>query len=109
MDYYKAALIVANTIKVGGAGELTEDQFTLMAGAVGVVIDKAVSDEREACKQVCETHANGWKNNPGTNPNAGFIAATNCAYDIGARSNARVNPVAEGDPVSEANEGSTRC
>lgn len=44
--------------------------------------------EREACAKICEAHAYGWEKNPGNNPIAGFIAASNCAGDIRLRSNA---------------------
>lgn len=43
--------------------------------------------EREECAKVCEAHANGWEKNPGNNPMAGFIATSNCAFDIRGRSN----------------------
>ena len=43
--------------------------------------------EREACAQVADVHARGWEMNPGANPNAGFIASSNCAAAIRARSN----------------------
>ena len=29
--------------------------------------------------EVCDNHAFGWEKNPGNNPLAGFIAASNCA------------------------------
>ncbi len=51
----------------------------------------AILVEREACAKVCEAHADGWGKNPGNNPIAGFIAASNCAGDIRLRSNAEVS------------------
>ena len=36
----------------------------------------------DSAAEVCETHAHGWEKNPGNNPHAGFIAASNCANDI---------------------------
>ena len=36
----------------------------------------------EDCAAVCDVHANGWEANPGNNPEAGFIASSNCAYNI---------------------------
>ena len=41
--------------------------------------------EREACAQVCDTHARGWKMNPGQIPEAGFVASSNCADSCRAR------------------------
>jgi len=41
--------------------------------------------EREKCANVCDIHAEGWKENPGRNPAAGFISASNCATAIRAR------------------------
>ena len=51
----------------------------------------AILAEREACAKICEAHADGWRKNPGNNPIAGFIAASNCAGDIRLRSNAESN------------------
>ena len=45
----------------------------------------AIAAEREACAKVCDAHANGWEENPGNNPMAGFIATSNCAFDIRER------------------------
>lgn len=42
--------------------------------------------EREACAKVADVHALGWQKNPGANPEAGFIASSNCAAAIRARS-----------------------
>jgi hypothetical protein len=52
-------------------------------------LDAAVAAERERCAKLCDTHARGWEMNPGNNPAAGFIAASNCAHDIRARPNAQ--------------------
>ena len=52
----------------------------------------AILAEREACAKVCEAHAYGWEKNPGNNPIAGFISASNCAGDIRLRSNAAPQP-----------------
>lgn len=41
--------------------------------------------ERDACAQACDAMANGWEQNPGSNPLAGYIAASNCAEAIRAR------------------------
>ena len=54
------------------------------------VVEQIILAEREACAKLCEVHARGWKMNPGNNPAAGFIASSNCAGDIRARSNAEV-------------------
>lgn len=41
--------------------------------------------EREACAKVADVHALGWQKNPGANPEAGFIASSNCAAAIRKR------------------------
>ena len=41
--------------------------------------------EREACAQIADIHALGWQKSPGANPEAGFIASSNCATAIRAR------------------------
>lgn len=56
------------------------------------VVEQIAMAEREACAKVCEAHARGWEMNPGNNPAAGFIASSNCASDIRARSNAKSEP-----------------
>lgn len=44
--------------------------------------DRRAMAERERAARVCDIHARGWEANPGQNPQAGFIAANNCAYAI---------------------------
>lgn len=41
--------------------------------------------EREACANICDVHALGWQLNPGRNPEAGYIASSNCAHHIRKR------------------------
>ena len=41
--------------------------------------------EREACAQIADIQALGWQKSPGANPEAGFIASSNCATAIRAR------------------------
>lgn len=41
--------------------------------------------EREQCAQVCDVMAEGWQENPGQNPMAGYVASANCAAAIRAR------------------------
>ena len=41
--------------------------------------------EREACAQIVDIQALGWQKSPGANPEAGFIASSNCATAIRAR------------------------
>ena len=41
--------------------------------------------ERDACAQIADIHALGWQKSPGANPEAGFIASSNCATAIRAR------------------------
>ena len=48
-------------------------------------MDAAIAREREACAKVCDIHARGWEMHPGQNPQAGFIATSNCAAAIRAR------------------------
>ena len=45
--------IIVDTMKAAGC-PLTDDQATVMAGALGVVVGKAVLEEREACAKLCE-------------------------------------------------------
>lgn len=45
----------------------------------------AAAKEREACAQIADIHALGWQKSPGANPEAGFIASSNCATAIRAR------------------------
>ena len=41
--------------------------------------------EREACAQIADIQALGWQKSPGANPEACFIASSNCATAIRAR------------------------
>ena len=52
---------------------------------VRALIRLATAKEREACAQIADIHALGWQKNPGANPEAGFIASSNCATAIRAR------------------------
>ena len=61
------------------------EQLKARLARSGVELRKAVRDEREACANICEVHALGWKLNPGRNPEAGYVASSNCAYHIRAR------------------------
>ena len=46
---------------------------------------KAATDAAlERAAEVCDVHAEGWEKNPGANPLAGYIAASNCAGAIRA-------------------------
>ena len=45
----------------------------------------AAAKEREACAQIADIQALGWQKSPGANPEAGFIASSNCATAIRAR------------------------
>ncbi len=67
------------------------------------VVEQIAMAEREACAKVCEAHARGWEMNPGNNPAAGFIASSNCASDIRARSNVELSgPTAALSPEGPA-------
>ena len=68
-------------------------------------MQEAVAAEREACAKVCEEHARGWEKNPGNNPMAGFIATSNCAGDIRARSNAGGNATERSEGRVDHNVG----
>ena len=48
--------------------------------------DLVAAAEREKCAKVCDINARGWEKNPGNNPAAGFVASSNCAAAIRARS-----------------------
>ena len=76
---------------------LHAENETLRAGYAAARLEieslkAAILAEREACAKVCEAHAYGWEKNPGNNPIAGFISASNCAGDIRLRSNAAPQP-----------------
>lgn len=53
MDYSKAIDSVADTLNRAG-NPMTEAQKMLMAGAMAVWLDKAVTEERESCAVECE-------------------------------------------------------
>ena len=69
------------------------------------VVEQIAMAEREACAKVCEAHARGWEMNPGNNPAAGFIASSNCASDIRARSNAGGNATERSEGRVDHNVG----
>lgn len=47
-------------------------------------IKAATNAALERAAEVCDVHAEGWEKNPGANPLAGYIAASNCALAIRA-------------------------
>ena len=57
--------------------------FTTTEGDVHLLLKAYGQQCREAAleqaAEVCDNHAFGWEKNPGNNPLAGFIAASNCA------------------------------
>ena len=66
---------------------LTIDKMTArIPPGVRKIVDYVIAIEREACANVCDEMAHGWENNPGTNPLAGYVASSNCAVEIRARS-----------------------
>ena len=56
-----------------------------MATASAQGFRDGAAKEREACAQIADIHALGWQKSPGANPEAGFIASSNCATAIRAR------------------------
>lgn len=71
--WQKASAALAGTTTHAQAGEL--ERFAALVAA----------KEREACAQIADIHALGWQKSPGANPEAGFIASSNCATAIRAR------------------------
>jgi hypothetical protein len=69
------------------AQEATEEANRRANASWTLMCEKMVAAEREACAKVCDVHTEGWQINPGQNPLAGFIAASNCATAIRARGN----------------------
>jgi len=66
-----------------GAGTKPTAYYT--ASQMQAAYAAGVAAEREACANLCDAHATGWENNPGRNPMAGYVATSNCAFDIRAR------------------------
>ena len=58
---------------------ITTDAVQAYADALAAA---RVAQERERCARVCSAIARGWKENPGDNPMAGHIAASNCEHEI---------------------------
>lgn len=63
-----------------GKYKSTEDGYTADQ------MRQAIKDAYEDAATMCEVHARGWENNPGRNPLAGFIAASNLSVAIRTRS-----------------------
>ena len=63
-----------------------EHDLTAMLPFLSRFAALAAAKEREACAQIADIHALGWQKSPGANPEAGFIASSNCATAIRARS-----------------------
>lgn len=59
MDYHAAAKTVSRTVEIGCGKELTDKQFTLMAGALAVMLDKATMMERAACIAIAAKYKHG--------------------------------------------------
>lgn len=62
-----------------------EHDLTAMLPFLSRFAALAAAREREACAQIADIHALGWQKSPGANPEAGFIASSNCAASIRAR------------------------
>ena len=62
-----------------------EHDLTAMLPFLSRFAALAAAKEREACAQIADIHALGWQKSPGANPEAGFIASSNCATAIRAR------------------------
>jgi len=68
-----------------GSGEpivLTESNDGTPTAYTADQMAAAVLKERERCADICDVHATGWEQDPGINPQAGFIASSNCAAAI---------------------------
>lgn len=64
-----------------------EHDLTAMLPFLSRFAALAAAKEREACAQIADIQARGWQMNPGNNSEAGFVASSNCATAIRARSN----------------------
>ena len=62
-----------------------EHDLTAMLPFLSRFAALAAAREREACAQIADIQALGWQKSPGANPEAGFIASSNCATAIRAR------------------------
>ena len=62
-----------------------EHDLTAMLPFLSRFAALAAAKEREACAQIADIQALGWQKSPGANPEAGFIASSNCATYIRAR------------------------
>ena len=62
-----------------------EHDLTAMLPFLSRFAALVAAKEREACAQIADIHALGWQKSPGANPEAGFIASSNCATAIRAR------------------------
>ena len=62
-----------------------EHDLTAMLPFLSRFAALAAAKEREACAQIADIQALGWQKSPGANPEAGFIASSNCATAIRAR------------------------
>ena len=62
-----------------------EHDLTAMLPFLSRFAALAAAKEREACAQIADVQALGWQKCPGANPEAGFIASSNCATAIRAR------------------------
>ena len=55
---------------------ITEQAWTVWKTSTAAALERAA--------EVCDVHAEGWEKNPGANPLAGHISASNCAEAIRA-------------------------
>ena len=62
-----------------------EHDLTAMLPFLSRFAALVAAKEREACAQIADIQALGWQKSPGANPEAGFIASSNCATAIRAR------------------------
>jgi len=59
--------------------------LALIAEFYAIAFEAGRQAEREECATLCDMHADGWEKNPGSNPMAGYVASSNCAFTIRAR------------------------
>ena len=62
-----------------------EHDLTAMLPFLSRFAALAAAKEREACAQIADIQALGWQKCSGANPEAGFIASSNCATARHAR------------------------
>ena len=81
----KGVRVLAEAVLSMDSALTTPQPTHAQAGELERFAALVAAKEREACAQIADIHALGWQKSPGANPEAGFIASSNCATAIRAR------------------------